>query len=173
MDVEIVAGTGPVVAQPVRTAADVAALPELDPGRWRRSARRRRSTVGELGATPLIGFAGAPFTLASYLVEGGPSRDHLRTKALMHADPDGLARPGRLGRRGDRRVPARAGLAGASAVQLFDSWAGALSLADYRGSSRRTRPRVLRRVADSVCRACTSASAPASCSSPCATPART
>jgi uroporphyrinogen decarboxylase len=112
--VEIVAGTGPVVAQPVRTAADVAALPELDPAALAPIRRAAALTVAELGAVPLIGFAGAPFTLASYLVEGGPSRDHLRTKALMHADPEGWR-----------------ALAGASAVQLFDSWAGTLALDDY------------------------------------------
>jgi len=85
-----------------------------------------------LGPTPLIGFAGAPFTLASYLVEGGPSRNHERTKALMYGDPAVWhALLGRLARIAGEflRVQVEAG---ASAVQLFDSWAGALSLADYR-----------------------------------------
>ena len=90
-----------------------------------------RLLVAELGATPLIGFAGAPFTLASYLVEGGPSKNHVRTKALMHGDPelwDALC--ARLAQISGAflRVQAEAG---ASAVQLFDSWAGALSKADY------------------------------------------
>jgi uroporphyrinogen decarboxylase len=88
--------------------------------------------VHELGDTPLIGFAGAPFTLASYLVEGGPSRTHAKTKALMYGAPDVwhdlCARLAEITRE-FLRVQAAAG---ASAVQLFDSWAGALSEADYR-----------------------------------------
>ncbi|MBO0841018.1 MAG: uroporphyrinogen decarboxylase, partial [Sciscionella sp.] len=87
VDVDIVAGTGPVVAHPVRTVADVAALPRLDADRVRPVADTVGLLLGELGQTPLIGFAGAPFTLASYLVEGGPSRTYQRTKALMHGDP--------------------------------------------------------------------------------------
>ena len=87
--------------------------------------------VAELGRTPLIGFAGAPFTLASYLVEGGPSKNHERTKALMHGDPqlwhDLCARLAQISL-AFLRVQAGAG---ASAVQLFDSWAGHLSRADY------------------------------------------
>jgi uroporphyrinogen decarboxylase len=91
-----------------------------------------RLLVAELGAVPLIGFAGAPFTLASYLIEGGPSRDHLRTKTLMYTQPD--VWHALLDRLADiagafLRVQV---LAGVSAVQLFDSWAGALSVADYR-----------------------------------------
>ena len=89
------------------------------------------SLVAELGPTPLIGFAGAPFTLASYLIEGGPSREHAKTKAFMQGEPelwhDLLSR---------LAVIAHAFLrvqidAGVSVVQLFDSWAGALSAADY------------------------------------------
>ena len=86
----------------------------------------------ELGDTPLIGFAGAPFTLASYLVEGGPSRTHAKTKALMYGDPElWHALCGRLAEMtlAFLRVQIEAGV---SAVQLFDSWAGALSEADYR-----------------------------------------
>jgi uroporphyrinogen decarboxylase len=87
--------------------------------------------VAELGDTPLIGFAGAPFTLSSYLVEGGPSKDHARTKALMHGAPDLwhalLARLAVVSRE-FLRVQIDAG---AAAIQLFDSWAGALSRADY------------------------------------------
>jgi uroporphyrinogen decarboxylase len=131
IDVEIVPGTGPVVAHPVRTAADVAALPTLDPAALAPIIEAAAATAQALGSTPLIGFAGAPFTLASYLVEGGPSREHLRTKALMHGDPatwDALAAwvAGLTG----AFLRAQA-IAGASAVQLFDSWAGALSLPDY------------------------------------------
>src|SRR5690606_11631772 len=91
-----------------------------------------RRTVAELGATPLIGFAGALFTLAAYLVEGGPSKEHLRARAMMHADPaswNSLA--DWLPRVAAAFLDVQVG-AGASAVQLFDSWAGSLSPADYR-----------------------------------------
>ncbi|MGH3498084.1 MAG: uroporphyrinogen decarboxylase [Nocardioidaceae bacterium] len=131
VDVDIVPGTGPVVAEPFRSAADVARLRALTPDDVPYVAESVRALVGELGATPLIGFAGAPFTLASYLVEGGPSRDHARTKALMHGDPGVWhALLGALAQiaAGYLRVQVAAG---ASAVQLFDSWAGVLSLADY------------------------------------------
>lgn len=129
---DIVAGTGPVVDNPVRDAADVGALPRLEPEAVQPVAEAVRLLVGELGDIPLIGFAGAPFTLASYLVEGGPSRHHERTKALMHAEPEvwhalldrlaGLTLT-------FLRVQAAAGV---DAVQLFDSWAGALSEREYR-----------------------------------------
>ena len=131
VDLDIKPGVGPVVAQPVRSRADVAGLPRLDPAAVEPVAAAVRALVGELGATPLIGFAGAPFTLASYLVEGGPSREHARTKALMYGDEgtwhalaDALADIALTFLR--MQVAA-----GASAVQLFDSWAGALSAADY------------------------------------------
>ena len=129
---DIVPGTGPVVDDPVRRAADVAALPELDPAAVEPVAQAIGLLMAELGRTPLIGFAGAPFTLASYLVEGGPSRHHERTKALMHSDPDTWHEL--AGRLADitltfLRVQVRAGV---DAVQLFDSWAGALSERDYR-----------------------------------------
>ena len=80
-------GTGPVVADPVRTAADVAAVRRLEAADVADIAVSVRQLVAELGDMPLIGFAGAPFTLASYLIEGGPSKDHDRTKALMYCDP--------------------------------------------------------------------------------------
>jgi uroporphyrinogen decarboxylase len=131
VDLDIVAGVGPVVANPVRSTADVAALPVLEPSHVDAVADAVASLVGELGDTPLIGFAGAPFTLASYLVEGGPSREHVRTKALMYGDEDTWhALAGRLADVAATflRVQIEAG---ASAVQLFDSWAGALSAEDY------------------------------------------
>ncbi|BDB60306.1 MULTISPECIES: uroporphyrinogen decarboxylase [Rhodococcus] len=132
IDLDIVAGTGPVVANPVRTAADVTALPTLEAEEVGAVARAVGLLTRELGDTPLIGFAGAPFTLASYLVEGGPSRNHERTKALMHADPKTWhALLGKLTDVAIAFLRAQIG-AGVDAVQLFDSWAGALSLADYR-----------------------------------------
>ncbi|MBM9467341.1 uroporphyrinogen decarboxylase [Nakamurella leprariae] len=131
VDVDIVAGVGPVMGSPVRTAADVAALPELDPAALAPVAAAAALTVAELGGVPLVGFAGAPFTLASYLVEGGPSREHLHTRALMHADPDTWHRLAAWTAQVTGAFLQAQVQAGASAVQLFDSWAGALSLPDY------------------------------------------
>ena len=131
VDLDIKPGVGPVIAQPVRTSGDVVSLPQLDPDDVRPVADAVAGVVGQLGETPLIGFAGAPFTLASYLVEGGPSRDHVHTKALMYGDEDTWhALADRLARIAATflRVQIEAG---ADAVQLFDSWAGALSAADY------------------------------------------
>ena len=146
--VDIVAGTGPVVADPVRSAADVAALPVLDAQGVAPVADAVRLLVRELGETPLIGFAGAPFTLASYLVEGGPSRNHERTKALMHAEPgtwhalcSALADTTLTFLRAQVE-------AGVDAVQLFDSWAGALSERDYRELVMPHSARVLGGLAD-------------------------
>jgi uroporphyrinogen decarboxylase len=130
--VEIVPGIGPVVAEPVTGPADLDRVPELAPEQVDFVAEAVRLTTAELGDTPLIGFAGAPFTLASYLVEGGPSRHHAKTKALMHGAPDVWhALCARLAQitAAFLRVQIAAGV---SAVQLFDSWAGALSEADYR-----------------------------------------
>ena len=137
VDVEIVPGKGPVFAQAVRTR-----------GR-RRPADRGRSRIPRRGgvrpdpggrapdhrrariARPLIGFAGAPFTLAAYLVEGGPSKDHIRARTLMHADPDAWARLMAWTADISGAFLRAQVLAGASAAQLFDSWAGSLSLHDY------------------------------------------
>src|SRR3954447_7893361 len=131
VDLDIVAGVGPVVAEPILSRADLDRLPPLQPGEMHYVAEAVRLLVSELGATPLIGFSGAPFTLASYLVEGGPSRDHARTKALMLGDPvlwhDLLGRLAGIAA-SYLRLQVEAG---ASAVQLFDSWAGALPAADY------------------------------------------
>jgi uroporphyrinogen decarboxylase len=132
VDLEIVAGVGPVVAAPIADEAAVAALPTFDADAVSFVAEAVRRLVTELGPTPLIGFAGAPYTLASYLIEGGPSKDHVKTKALMHGAPqvwDALM--GRLSSisAGFLRLQIESG---AAAVQLFDSWAGGLSPQDYR-----------------------------------------
>ncbi|WP_062288611.1 uroporphyrinogen decarboxylase [Demequina phytophila] len=137
--VEIAPGVGPVFDRPIRSMADIAALPALgeagDGGAFDAGLEPIREavrlTVAELGGTPLIGFAGAPFTLAAYMVEGRPSRDHLAARRLMveapdvwHALADWTSRAAGLFLRAQV-------LAGASAVQLFDSWAGSLAPADY------------------------------------------
>jgi uroporphyrinogen decarboxylase len=131
VDVEIEPGRGPVLAKPIRTLADVQALPDAAGADFTAITAGVALTVAQLGSTPLIGFAGAPFTLAAYLVEGGPSKDHLRARTLMHADPE--AWEGLLGWAAEvtgRFLRAQV-LAGASAAQLFDSWVGSLSRHDY------------------------------------------
>ncbi|GAC57394.1 uroporphyrinogen decarboxylase [Gordonia hirsuta DSM 44140 = NBRC 16056] len=132
VDLDIVAGTGPVIADPVRTASDVAALPRLE----REQVGAVTSAIGMLleqlpPSVALIGFAGAPFTLASYLIEGGPSRTYERTKTIMRAQPELWHQL--MGSLADTTITfLQAQLeAGVDAVQLFDSWAGALSEADY------------------------------------------
>jgi uroporphyrinogen decarboxylase len=144
--VEIAPGRGPVFADPVRTGAAIAELTRIDPAvvteRAEPIAAAVRRTVALLAEEserrgeplPLIGFAGAPFTLAAYLVEGGPSKDHLAARRLLHEDPAGW----------DALVAWLAAVTGAflavqvengaSAAQLFDSWAGALAPDDYRAS---------------------------------------
>jgi uroporphyrinogen decarboxylase len=146
--VEIVPGVGPVVDQPIRTAADVRSLPELDPDALRPIREAVGLAAAELGATPLIGFAGAPFTVASYLIEGGPSRDLPRTKALMHDDPETWhALLGWVARTTTLFLRAQAE-AGASALQLFDSWAGRLAPAAYEELSAPHSAAVLEGVSD-------------------------
>jgi uroporphyrinogen decarboxylase len=130
--VEIRSGVGPVVARPFRDEADLDRLRPLDPEADCPYVQQTvRQLVGELGDVPLIGFAGAPFTVASYLVEGGPSRTLGTTKALMLGRPDVWARL--LDRLAGIAVASlRAQVqAGARAVQLFDSWAGTLSPSMY------------------------------------------
>ena len=132
VDVDIKPGIGPVIDKPVREAADLERLRALETGDVPYITEAIRLLVAELGEKPLIGFAGGPFTLAAYLVEGGPSKNHDRTKALMYGDP-GLWHA-LLSRLADitiafLQVQADAGV---SAVQLFDSWAGAVSPEDYR-----------------------------------------
>ncbi|MEU9884302.1 uroporphyrinogen decarboxylase [Sphaerisporangium sp. NPDC051011] len=132
VDLDIKPGVGPVVAEPVRDRAALDALRPLDPDDVPYVTEAVQALAKELGPTPLIGFAGAPFTLASYLIEGGPSKNHDHTKAMMYGDP-GLWHA-LMGRLTDitiayLRVQADAG---ASALQLFDSWVGAVAPEDYR-----------------------------------------
>jgi uroporphyrinogen decarboxylase len=148
VDLDIEPGVGPVIAAPIRTFADVERLPVLEPGQVGFVTDAVRGLVTELGATPLIGFAGAPFTLASYLIEGGPSREHARTKALMYGDE--ATWHALMTKLADiavtyLRVQVDAGV---SAIQLFDSWVGALSAADYERYVLPHSQRVLSAVAD-------------------------
>jgi len=131
VDLDIQPGVGPVVASPVRAAADLQVLRQLEPDDVPYVTESVEQLVTELGATPLIGFAGAPFTLASYLVEGGPSKNHEHTKALMYGEESTWhALLERLADLSLAYLKVQVA-AGASAVQLFDSWVGALPAADY------------------------------------------
>ena len=144
--VDIVAGVGPVIDRPVRERSDLARLRPPDGDDLVPVTAAIRQLVGELDV-PLIGFAGAPFTLAGYLVEGGPSRHHLRTKAMMLGDePLWLDLVERLA---DVAIAALGHqvAAGAAAVQLFDSWAGCLSPGHYRRYAAPASRRVLAAVA--------------------------
>ena len=126
--VDVTPGIGPVVTEPFRTAADLERLRPFEPAvDAPYVADTVRLVVAELGATPLIGFAGAPFTVASYLIEGRPSRTYGRTKAMMLGEPELWHRL--LDRLADMAIASLLAQveAGASAIQLFDSWAGALS----------------------------------------------
>ncbi|MHB8328717.1 MAG: uroporphyrinogen decarboxylase [Acidimicrobiales bacterium] len=131
--VDVEQGRGPVVHRPFRSAGDLSRLRPLEPEQDTPYVLEAlRMVAGELGPdVALIGFAGAPFTVASYLIEGGPSRSYTRTKVMMRSDPglwaallDALADMALASLRSQVA-------AGASAVQLFDSWAGALSPDDY------------------------------------------
>lgn len=132
IDVDIVAGVGPVMAAPVRTRSDLDQLRELDLSALSPISQAVGLAVGELGGTPLIGFGGAPFTLASYLIEGGPSRELPVTRALMHDDPELWAAILTWVAGVTSQFLRAQVLAGASAIQLFDSWAGRLTLNEYR-----------------------------------------
>ncbi|ERS40602.1 uroporphyrinogen decarboxylase [Propionibacterium sp. KPL1852] len=133
--VRIEPGVGPVLDEPVRTADDVDRITQREPGDASAIEEAARLVAEELGdTTPLIGFAGAPFTIAAYLVEGGPSRDHLAARAMMHSDPQAWARLMEWVADLDAAFLAAQLRGGARAVQLFDSWAGSLSAVDYRAS---------------------------------------
>ena len=148
--VDVVPGRGPVIAKPFASAEDLERLPDLTPAAIQHVTDTVDLVVAELAATntPLIGFAGAPFTVASYLIEGAPTRDFAVIKTLMHRDPalfDQLL---------DRLVAItisflRAQVAhGARALQLFDSWAGSLTRDEYQRFALPATQRVLEGVAD-------------------------
>jgi|SRR6185312_1250819 len=131
---EFAKGDGPVIHNPVRTAADVDNLRELeDPGALQFVFEAIRQTRASLPVDiPLIGFCGAPFTLASYIIEGGGSRNYVHTKQLMYDDKGAWdALLSIISRALVKYLNAQID-AGAQAVQLFDSWAGCLSPDDYR-----------------------------------------
>jgi uroporphyrinogen decarboxylase len=133
VDVELVEGVGPVVERRIETAADVEALRVAEPGEWAapilEAVRLVRAELAPERA--VIGFCGGPFTVAGYLVEGRPSRDFVRTKSLMYRAPGVWhALMERLADQFSRYVAAKVA-AGADAIQLFDSWVGALSPQDY------------------------------------------
>jgi uroporphyrinogen decarboxylase len=141
VDVEIVPGRGPVFGRPVRDAADLDDLvahdlPDEALAPIEEAVRRTVDGLGRLGDAdvPLIGFAGAPFTLAGYVVEGGPSKDQLLARTMLHADPEAWRRLTEWLARISGAFLAAQVRAGARAVQLFDSWAGALSERDYRAA---------------------------------------
>jgi uroporphyrinogen decarboxylase len=130
---EYAAGDGPVIHRPVRSAADVDRLKEFKADKELsfviETVKKSCRSLG--GKVPLIGFAGAPFTLASYLIEGGGSRNYIHTKRLFYSDPSAWNRlMQRLSFAVADYLNAQIA-AGAQAVQLFDSWAGCLSPADY------------------------------------------
>jgi uroporphyrinogen decarboxylase len=146
--VDVAPGVGPVVAEPFASAADLDRLPPLDPENDTPYVLEAVKILVKELDVPLIGFAGAPFTVASYLIEGRPSRTYVRTKTLMHADPtlwhalmDRLAEMAVTSLRSQVR-------AGATALQLFDSWAGTLSPPDYERFVLPHSRRVLEGVAD-------------------------
>jgi uroporphyrinogen decarboxylase len=134
MDLEFVEGTGPVINNPVRSPSDVDKLQLFEPAEELSATmdaiRLVRSQL--LEDTPLIGFAGAPFTLASYLIEGGGSRNFRHAKTFMMSEPGSWHRLLELVSEVTIRYLRAQIDAGAQAVQLFDSWIGALSPADYR-----------------------------------------
>ncbi|MFA5919585.1 MAG: uroporphyrinogen decarboxylase family protein, partial [Candidatus Nanopelagicaceae bacterium] len=131
VDVDIVSGIGPVLDHPVHTRQDLNNLKELDINALTPITQAIEIVIAELGSTPLIGFGGAPFTLASYLIEGAPSKDLPITRSLMKNDPqlwhDILSW---VSRTTSTFIRAQV-MAGASALQLFDSWAGKLSPDEY------------------------------------------
>ncbi|MDP9223488.1 MAG: uroporphyrinogen decarboxylase [Actinomycetota bacterium] len=148
VDLEIRPGIGPVIAQPIRSVSDLARLRPLEPVTdLPYVVETIKILAGEL-EVPLIGFAGAPFTLACYLIEGGPSRTHARTKALMYSDPETWSRLLDLLSEAVLAYLRAQVEAGAAAVQLFDSWVGTLDAEDYRTYVLWSSERILTGLAD-------------------------
>ena len=171
---EFAQGEGPVIHHPVRTEAGRAA-------QARRRGERRGLRVRD-GApraaraarhVPLIGFAGAPFTVASYLVEGGPSRDYLHTKRLMHEEPEAWHRLLTVLVEVTARYLKGQLAAGAQAVQIFDSWVGVLAPDDYRAFVLPHSRALIRALTPRACRSSTSARGRQDCSRSCARRAAT
>jgi len=132
VDFEVQEGVGPIIVHPIRSPDDVQKLPVPDDDAIAPATMQAIQIVkGELNGLPLIGFAGAPFTLASYLVEGGPSRDFAQTRAFMFRHPKAWHQlMAKLTETVVRYITAQV-QAGADAVQIFDSWVGCLSPTDY------------------------------------------
>ena len=130
--IDVAPGTGPVAPEPFRAGTDMQRLRPLQPDDISYVAETVALVTSELGdTTPVLAFAGAPFTVASYLVEGRPSRTYEHTKALLHTDPSVWhALMDSLAAMAVEFVDVQLS-AGAKAFQLFDSWAGTLSAADY------------------------------------------
>ncbi|MBS4171967.1 uroporphyrinogen decarboxylase [Bacillus sp. FJAT-49736] len=133
VDVDIKSGIGPVIHNPIRSIMDVEKLGEIHPEEDVPYVLDTIKLLTEEQLTvPLIGFAGAPFTVSSYMIEGGPSRDYKKTKALMYTEPKAwFMLMDKLAEMTITYVRAQI-KAGASAVQIFDSWVGALNVEDYR-----------------------------------------
>ncbi|KZR59054.1 uroporphyrinogen decarboxylase [Bacillus badius] len=133
VDVDIKSGIGPVIDNPIRSLADVEKLGQIDPeSDVPYVLDTIRLLTEEQLDVPLIGFAGAPFTLASYMIEGGPSKNYNKTKAFMYAEPKAWqALMDKLAEMTVTYVRAQV-KAGARAIQIFDSWVGALNVSDYR-----------------------------------------
>jgi uroporphyrinogen decarboxylase len=143
VDVEIKSGIGPVIDNPIRSLADVERLGEINP---EQDVPYVLDTIKLLTkeqlSVPLIGFAGAPFTLASYMIEGGPSKNYNKTKAFMYAEPKAwFALMDKLAEMTITYVKSQV-KAGARAVQIFDSWVGALNVEDYRYFIKPTMERI-------------------------------
>ncbi|MCM3787957.1 uroporphyrinogen decarboxylase [Domibacillus indicus] len=133
VDVDIKSGIGPVISNPIRSLQDVEKLGEIDPeSDVPYVLETIRLLTEEQLNVPLIGFAGAPFTLASYMIEGGPSKNYNKTKAFMYAEPKAwFALMDKLADMTITYVRSQV-KAGAKAIQIFDSWVGALNVSDYR-----------------------------------------
>ncbi|MFD3447274.1 uroporphyrinogen decarboxylase [Microbacteriaceae bacterium 4G12] len=143
VNVDIKAGIGPVIENPIRSLQDVEKLGEIHPEQDVPYVLETiRLLTEEMLEVPLIGFAGAPFTLASYMIEGGPSRNYNKTKAFMHAEPKAwFALMDKLAQMTITYVKSQVH-AGAKAIQIFDSWVGALNVADYRVYIKPTMERI-------------------------------